>query len=93
MDSKQIKAKADEQFKKRMENLPESVRDYIEKWVPKRYQNLFSKVLQFNTGGGKAVIKAKCLDCVGFEEAERRIGNCQTRTCPLWSLRPFQDSK
>jgi len=35
-------------------------------------------------------IKAKCLDCVGFENAKIEIGDCVTKTCPLWQHRPYQ---
>ena len=36
----------------------------------------------------RAVIKAKCLDCSGFDRAE--IANCSVVLCELHSYRPFQ---
>lgn len=57
--------------------------------VPKRYQaewiDSYSGVL-----GPKAAIKAKCHDCVGYEEIQERVGNCLSRDCALWRFRPHQ---
>lgn len=35
-------------------------------------------------------IKAKCIDCMGFERYSVRIHNCSTTLCPLWIFRPYQ---
>ncbi len=59
------------------------------KGVPKKYAGTYRRALE-----GKApkagAIKAKCLECVGFEEAQERIRNCTVTRCPLWSYRPYQ---
>ena len=34
-------------------------------------------------------LKAKCLDCCGWQAAE--IRDCQSVTCPLWRVRPYQE--
>lgn len=36
-------------------------------------------------------IKAKCLDCSGWQVAE--IRDCTSVTCPLWRVRPYQDGR
>ena len=33
-------------------------------------------------------IKAKCLDCTGFQREE--VTKCTTKVCPLWDVRPYQ---
>lgn len=38
----------------------------------------------------KQAIKAKCQDCVGWEDVRTNIGFCTARTCPLWAYRPYQ---
>jgi hypothetical protein len=40
------------------------------------------------TGGRSNAIKAKCLDCSGWDRAE--IADCLVLTCPLHPWRPFQ---
>ncbi len=37
-----------------------------------------------------SAIKAKCQNCVGYEEAHKRIRECSSQLCPLWRLRPYQ---
>jgi len=37
-----------------------------------------------------AAIKAKCQECVGYEEVTERVGGCTTSICPLWRYRPYQ---
>lgn len=34
-------------------------------------------------------IRAKCQECVGFEDIPDRVGGCTTYRCPLWSYRPY----
>lgn len=36
-----------------------------------------------------AAVKAKCLDCSGWQRKE--ITLCPVHTCPLWPYRPYQD--
>lgn len=36
-------------------------------------------------------VKAKCLDCSGWQVAE--IRDCTNVTCPLWRVRPYQDGR
>lgn len=39
----------------------------------------------------RQTIKAKCVECVGFEEIKTRVGECTVSICALWHSRPFQD--
>ena len=36
----------------------------------------------------RQAIKAKCLECTGFER--KSISNCLSLSCPLWLYRPYQ---
>jgi hypothetical protein len=57
------------------------------KLVPKAYKwGWFKSFLGKSSKPG--AIKAKCLDCSGYERGE--ITKCTVRTCPLWKYRPFQ---
>jgi hypothetical protein len=38
----------------------------------------------------KQAMKAKCLECVGWEEPRERIRECMASACPLWAWRPYQ---
>lgn len=55
--------------------------------VPPKMQNTYRRAL---TGNRTAAIKAKCLDCQGYEGAVAAVRDCQSRGCPLWAVRPFQ---
>jgi len=57
--------------------------------VPKAYQYAYAKGLQENATP-KEIYKAKCLDCVAFENTKEEIGGCTVRTCPIWHNRPYR---
>jgi len=41
----------------------------------------------------RLAINAKCFDCEGGNadpSVQRRIGACEIRACPLWTVRPYQ---
>jgi len=57
--------------------------------LPLRFQGLFRKVFLSSVAPRQA-IKAKCIDCVGFETVSMRIQNCPTWKCPLWQYRPYR---
>ena len=60
---------------------------YVERATP-LYRALFTRIFSgFATP--RAAIKAKCLDCVGQEDARNQIRECDITTCALHSLRPF----
>lgn len=35
-------------------------------------------------------IRAKCEECVGWEDVHDRVGSCTVTICPLWKFRPYQ---
>lgn len=55
--------------------------------VPTRFKTLYMRVLTHKAGYAGAV-KAKCYECVGFEDATMRVSTCTTYKCPLWAYRP-----
>lgn len=57
--------------------------------VPSRFQKLYARATQRQCSP-KLAIKAKCLECCGYEEISSRIGGCTTFACPLWAYRPYQ---
>lgn len=57
--------------------------------VPSKFRPNYIKATG-SSGSKAAAIKAKCLNCVGYEDAVNRIRNCSSATCPLWACRPFQ---
>jgi hypothetical protein len=57
-------------------------------YIPKAYQGVWMRALH---GRAKAAaIKAKCQDCVGWEDVAKNVGMCAAVTCPLWPHRPYQ---
>lgn len=69
-------------------DVQESVDTYLST-IPIKYQGPYkSGVVE---GKSKAsAIKAKCQNCVGYEEVITRVGDCKSYICPLWRFRPYQ---
>lgn len=59
--------------------------------VPLKYAMGLKKSLD-GSASPRGAIKAKCLECVGYEDAENRIRDCTVKRCPLLSYRPYQRS-
>ena len=57
--------------------------------VPVRFRALATRAAQGETSPRQA-IKAKCQECVGYEDATDRISGCTVHRCPLWTYRPYQ---
>ena len=57
--------------------------------IPKSYQGNAIKVYSGH-GSPRESVKAKCLNCVGYENVTDQIGQCEITTCGLWHLRPYQ---
>jgi hypothetical protein len=57
--------------------------------VPERLKGLFLRVLDGEASPRQA-IKAKCYECVCFEDVNKRIRDCTVYTCPIWGYRPFK---
>ena len=54
----------------------------------KNFCGLFGRV--FSGGVSRTMaIKAKCIDCVGQEDAINSIRGCGITTCPLFNFRPY----
>lgn len=66
----------------------EKLRATIEK-VPIKWQSLTERAYA-GTGSKSNAIKAKCLECVGYEDAKENVGGCKCFSCPLWAYRPYQ---
>lgn len=59
--------------------------------VPKSYRKTLERA--YLSERCPTQVKAKCLDCVGFEEAPVRIRECTCEICPIWKGRPYQKSE
>lgn len=57
--------------------------------IPSKYQQAYFKAAN-GESSPRAVIKAKCLDCVNYEDPVGRIKSCKVTICPSWRLRPYQ---
>jgi hypothetical protein len=57
------------------------------KVIPKMYRNRF---IQAYEGSRAAAVAANCLECMGYCRTE--VQACDTRTCPMWKVRPYQQS-
>lgn len=41
----------------------------------------------------RQAIRAKCVECVGYEDVRSRVSGCTTSICPLWAFRPYQSDE
>jgi len=57
--------------------------------VPLAYATGLSKALT-GLGSAKSAIKAKCHECVGYDETKERISKCSNKRCALLAYRPYQ---
>ena len=55
--------------------------------LPPRFKKLIERAMK-GSASPRQAIRAKCFDCVGFEDASRRIDACSTSICPLHKYRP-----
>lgn len=60
--------------------------------IPERYKRISARAIMGECPPSQA-IKAKCLDCVGWELPIENIGKCRAKTCPLHSYRPYQKNE
>lgn len=56
--------------------------------IPNTLKNAFKKA--WSKKSKATAIKAKCYDCVGYEDIKYQVGDCRSLTCPLWPYRPRQ---
>lgn len=70
--------------------LRQAVRAKVEEMTPP-----LRRVLALRAFDGKCsprqAIKAKCQECVGYEDITERVGGCTSHRCPLWAYRPYQN--
>lgn len=59
--------------------------------IPVRYKKTWLDCFE-GKATRNAAIRAKCLECVGYEAVQENVGDCTARTCPLWHFRPLQKS-
>lgn len=69
------------QYADRVVEIPERVKD--------RYQDIAKKAYQ-GRATPMGAIKAKCVECVGYESPATTISECSVQLCPLWLYRPYQ---
>lgn len=55
--------------------------------IPDSLRNTFNRSSKMRA----SAIKAKCCDCMAFEDYRTRISDCRTFICPLWPHRPYQN--
>lgn len=60
--------------------------------ISNSYSRQYDKFMANPTSRARAV-KAKCLECVNFEDAVNQVGGCTVTKCPLWAFRPYQDKR
>jgi hypothetical protein len=56
--------------------------------IPGKYKGAYIKAL--NARLNHAAIKAKCYECICFENVKENITDCRGWTCPLYFFRPYQ---
>jgi hypothetical protein len=56
--------------------------------IPKIYRQIYKEAVEGLSR--KAAIHAFCLECTGWQKEEVR--KCTSPDCPLYALRPYQDS-
>ena len=75
------------QFLKTSKN--EGLMDKIKKYAESLPSNCQKVYMDARVSKARA-IKAKCHDCMGYEETVKRVRECATETCPLWPHRPHR---
>lgn len=57
--------------------------------TPPKYQGMRIKA-HLGELSPRLAIKAKCEECVGYEDVREEVGNCKAMSCPIWTYRPYQ---
>jgi hypothetical protein len=57
--------------------------------IPALRRDLFDRVAH-EAAPPRAAIKAKCQECVGYEDVTESIRSCRVHRCALWAYRPYQ---
>lgn len=85
--------KGQAEFRRRLALLKESVPETWLRRIEKTPAKHIAQRLRAHTGEAspREAIKAKCKECVGYEDLKVQVGGCQSFSCPIWAYRPFQD--
>lgn len=70
------------------EDMKQAQQDTINQ-APKTKKNAMIKAYN-KTASPRAAIKAKCLECVNFENPSETIGGCTAYRCGIYAYRPYQ---
>ena len=60
--------------------------------VPESRKGIVEKAYR-GTASPRQAIKAKCYECVGYEDMSRGVRECSSSACPLWAFRPGAGGK
>jgi len=74
--------------------MSDQLKQYAER-APVKYRAAYLRALRGSLPP-RGAIKVKCQECVCWQRTEGgrdQIGGCEVRSCPLWSLRPYQGRK
>ena len=82
-------------IRKKLVSLPEGascrLESYLKK-VPDSKRGIVSRAIMGKSSASEA-IRAKCYDCVGFEDIDGNVYGCKSYTCPIWAWRPQSSAK
>jgi len=53
--------------------------------LPEKYRDIYRRAVEVGASARKSAIRAKCLDCMCWQEAEVR--RCEITQCPCWPYR------
>jgi hypothetical protein len=62
--------------------------EYIDS-VPTKYRGIVKRA--FTGRSRKAAMRAKCLECMGYDDASKGVEECTSRNCPMWPYRGAGD--
>lgn len=92
LENAEIRKRAAARFEILKKEFEEKSNDYQKRFfekIPKRYQRGWLSSF-LGKASARAMIAAKCFDCVGWEDVQNSVGKCSSRTCPTWHARPHQ---
>ena len=95
LTNSEVRVRAQEAVAARFERLrtklSESAFDAVSKTPPTFLGRRLKALL--GEASSNMAIRAKCESCVGYEEVAARVGDCRSRSCELWTYRPYQDQQ
>ena len=66
--------------------IPEEILKHVsDPSIPKSYREQYLKA--WSDPCKKNIIRAKCIECLGFEEVTIRVRDCDIKVCPLHNIR------